>query len=91
MSNANKQKGKSEADLVDKLNYKNLSDVMLHELTCLKANRQVYLKRGGTFFLSSREEALSVLKEKKSQTGDKNSKQICTRATPPGEKSPKGK
>ncbi|CAG9472492.1 conserved Plasmodium protein, unknown function [Plasmodium vivax] len=73
MSNANKQKGKSEADLVDKLNYKNLSDVMLHELTCLKANRQVYLKRGGTFFLSSREEALSVLKEKKSQTGEKNS------------------
>ncbi|ANQ10806.1 Uncharacterized protein PCOAH_00052550 [Plasmodium coatneyi] len=64
MSNANKQKSKNEADLVDKLNYKNLSDVMLHELTCLKANRQVYLKRGGTFFLSSREEALSVLKGK---------------------------
>ncbi|KJP87402.1 hypothetical protein AK88_02959 [Plasmodium fragile] len=64
MSSVKKQKGKNEADLVDKLNYKNLCDVMLHELTCLKANRPVYLKRGGTFFLSSREEALSVLKAK---------------------------
>ncbi|CAA9991211.1 conserved Plasmodium protein, unknown function [Plasmodium knowlesi strain H] len=70
MSNVNKQKGKNEADLGDKLNYKNLSDVMLHELMCLKAKRQVYLKRGGTYFLSSKEEALSVLKEK-SQTGEK--------------------
>ncbi|GAW83786.1 hypothetical protein, conserved [Plasmodium gonderi] len=76
MSSINKSKGKEEEeDIVDKLNYKNLNDVMLHELNCLKPKRQVYIKKGGTFFLSSREEALSVLKirsQKQNQPKDSN-------------------
>ncbi|SBS99497.1 conserved Plasmodium protein, unknown function [Plasmodium malariae] len=55
---------RKDADLVEKLNYKNINDVSIHELNCLKNNRQVYLKRGSMFFLSTKEEALTVLKNK---------------------------
>ncbi|CRH02838.1 conserved Plasmodium protein, unknown function [Plasmodium relictum] len=53
-----------ETDLIAKLNYKNINDVSIHELNCLKNNREVYLKRGNMFFLSTKEEALNVLKNK---------------------------
>ncbi|CZT99577.1 hypothetical protein PFAG_04092 [Plasmodium falciparum Santa Lucia] len=54
-------------DISDKLNYKNINDVSIHELNCLKNNRAVYLKRGNMFFISSKEEALEVLKNKSTQ------------------------
>ncbi|CRG97048.1 conserved Plasmodium protein, unknown function [Plasmodium gallinaceum] len=53
-----------ESDLITKLNYKNINDVSIHELNYLKNNREVYLKRGNMFFLSTKEEALNVLKNK---------------------------
>ncbi|SCQ17222.1 conserved Plasmodium protein, unknown function [Plasmodium ovale] len=57
---------RKEADIVEKLNYKNVNDVSIHELNSIKGNRQVYLKKGGMFFLSSKEEALEALKSRNS-------------------------
>ncbi|SOV79495.1 conserved Plasmodium protein, unknown function [Plasmodium sp. gorilla clade G3] len=62
------QYSEKKNDISDKLNYKNINDVSVHELNCLKNNRAVYLKRGNMFFISSKEEALEVLKNKSTQT-----------------------
>ncbi|SOV23957.1 conserved Plasmodium protein, unknown function [Plasmodium sp. DRC-Itaito] len=64
MINKNPYNSEQKNDISDKLNYKNINDVSIHELNCLKNNRAVYLKRGNMFFISSKEEALEVLKNK---------------------------
>ncbi|KYN98205.1 hypothetical protein PGSY75_1242100 [Plasmodium gaboni] len=67
MINKNPYNSEQKNDISDKLNYKNINDVSIHELNCLKNNRAVYLKRGNMFFISSKEEALEVLKNKSTQ------------------------
>ncbi|VWU49515.1 conserved protein, unknown function [Hepatocystis sp. ex Piliocolobus tephrosceles] len=65
MQNIKNTLDKNAADIVEKLNYKNINDVSLHELNCMKNHRRVYLKKGSMFFLSTKEESLNFLKSKK--------------------------
>lgn len=56
-----------KSKMLQKLKFKSVIDVSMHELNSLKEKRAVYLKKGRAFFLSSKEEALKTLAPRKNE------------------------